>query len=484
MCIRDRYQRRVRGTNRAKMAAVRVAVLDGPGINPGCLHWSMQCLEQDQDILATVITPDQIKIPGSLDEFEVFYCPGGSHQGVFNLLGVNGREAIREFVSHGGGLVGICGGAYFIHRMELANIHVHGTNYATDVLHGAHGDAYLETLQGFAETYPTTEWGPESWLMFSSGPLMGPREAGVLCDDRCGIVEPIALFANDILGDMREQIEFLEQRLRETGLWVCLEEHGGDGPCENVSSHSNCHLCGEPKPKWHSTNLLVPEDKKPPVGLMPSTWAIVRSTFGMGKVIAMSPHPEFTEGKFEMLGSSIRWVRPAEDTPLMLGPEAVTPNSAQLAHASALCRVPSSIAEPEDDSVFGCAVEVRAECEHLELGVNLESLDFKSNVLFARCSVAGCNHVEQNMVCLSCGAVGCGRGSRAHSKAHFHETGHPLVVGLADMSYVSRSLRGCILLLLFLALFFIRVLPVVFPDCCCRCGVFRETVLLAVVLRV
>eukprot|EP00658_Telonema_sp_P-2_P078253 TRINITY_DN7289_c0_g1_i7.p1 TRINITY_DN7289_c0_g1~~TRINITY_DN7289_c0_g1_i7.p1 ORF type:complete len:471 (-),score=64.21 TRINITY_DN7289_c0_g1_i7:528-1940(-) len=364
MCIRDRYQRRVRGTNRAKMAAVRVAVLDGPGINPGCLHWSMQCLEQDQDILATVITPDQIKIPGSLDEFEVFYCPGGSHQGVFNLLGVNGREAIREFVSHGGGLVGICGGAYFIHRMELANIHVHGTNYATDVLHGAHGDAYLETLQGFAETYPTTEWGPESWLMFSSGPLMGPREAGVLCDDRCGIVEPIALFANDILGDMREQIEFLEQRLRETGLWVCLEEHGGDGPCENVSSHSNCHLCGEPKPKWHSTNLLVPEDKKPPVGLMPSTWAIVRSTFGMGKVIAMSPHPEFTEGKFEMLGSSIRWVRPAEDTPLMLGPEAVTPNSAQLAHASALCRVPSSIAEPEDDSVFGCAVSVGRKCRN------------------------------------------------------------------------------------------------------------------------
>ena len=46
------------------------------------------------------------------ERFDVLYILGGSVSNYYYALGAYGHDAIRRFVSEGGGYVGICAGAY------------------------------------------------------------------------------------------------------------------------------------------------------------------------------------------------------------------------------------------------------------------------------------------------------------------------------------------------------------------------------------
>lgn len=59
----------------------------------------------------TVVTPQQIR-DGVLADYDVLIVPGGSGSSQAKHLKESGREAIKSFVSDGGGYVGICAGAY------------------------------------------------------------------------------------------------------------------------------------------------------------------------------------------------------------------------------------------------------------------------------------------------------------------------------------------------------------------------------------
>jgi glutamine amidotransferase-like uncharacterized protein len=52
-----------------------------------------------------------------------------------------------------------------------------------------------------------------------------------------------------------------------------------------------------------------------PAGLMKGTTAIARGTFGKGRVLCFSPHPEKTPGREPFLQSAVRWVAKVEDVP-------------------------------------------------------------------------------------------------------------------------------------------------------------------------
>ena len=47
---------------------------------------------------------------------------------------------------------------------------------------------------------------------------------------------------------------------------------------------------------------------------------------------------------------------------------------------------------------------------------------------------ATCGITGEVWTCLMCNFVGCGRGANAHGVEHFTNTGHPLVLGNADLS--------------------------------------------------
>ena len=55
---------------------------------------------------------------GVLEQFDVFFAPGGSGSAQARELGKKGRDAVRQFVKGGGGYVGICAGAYLASRSQ------------------------------------------------------------------------------------------------------------------------------------------------------------------------------------------------------------------------------------------------------------------------------------------------------------------------------------------------------------------------------
>ncbi len=86
------------------------------------------------EIVSTGIKFADVKDELSTDKYDVFYFPGGgSSSRHAQALGGAGHERIREFVSSGGGFLGICGGAYagsfgpYDYCLGLANVKVLAT---------------------------------------------------------------------------------------------------------------------------------------------------------------------------------------------------------------------------------------------------------------------------------------------------------------------------------------------------------------------
>ena len=52
-------------------------------------------------------------IDGCLENFDILYWPGGDYVSYWGEMGIEGKEAVQEFVSDGGGYFGICAGAYY-----------------------------------------------------------------------------------------------------------------------------------------------------------------------------------------------------------------------------------------------------------------------------------------------------------------------------------------------------------------------------------
>jgi len=52
-------------------------------------------------------------IDGCLDNFDILYWPGGHYPAYWEEMGLEGKSAVQEFVSNGGGYMGICAGAYY-----------------------------------------------------------------------------------------------------------------------------------------------------------------------------------------------------------------------------------------------------------------------------------------------------------------------------------------------------------------------------------
>jgi len=87
---------------------------------------------------------------------------------------------------------------------------------------------------------------------------------------------------------------------------------------------------------------------------------------------------------------------------------------------------------PMPDMTGWHAVCPLATCTHAE---SLQAFSGLCVDTAAPCAEEGCGNIGENMLCLSCGAVRCGRHVQGHMIAHNTLTGHPLVVGFADLSF-------------------------------------------------
>ncbi|MDB4555590.1 ATP-binding protein, partial [bacterium] len=87
---------------------LRVGVFDDAGASESKV---MRVLDPADNLVATVFGPEDVKAE-VLSQFDVLIFPGGSGSAQGKAIGAKGREVIRDYVQSGGGVIGICAGAY------------------------------------------------------------------------------------------------------------------------------------------------------------------------------------------------------------------------------------------------------------------------------------------------------------------------------------------------------------------------------------
>ncbi|UCF04832.1 MAG: hypothetical protein JSV33_13040 [bacterium] len=90
---------------------INVALYSGRGADADCKTAAQKMFEW-MGYKVQRISPNQINT-GSLDGFDLICFPGGNMYYYSQDISVNGKQRIKQFVSGGGGYIGICGGAYF-----------------------------------------------------------------------------------------------------------------------------------------------------------------------------------------------------------------------------------------------------------------------------------------------------------------------------------------------------------------------------------
>lgn len=89
-------------------AHLRVGVFDDAGASESKV---MRVLDPADNLVATVFGPDDVKLE-VLSQLDVLIFPGGSGSAQGKAIGPEGRKVIRNYVKSGGGVIGICAGAY------------------------------------------------------------------------------------------------------------------------------------------------------------------------------------------------------------------------------------------------------------------------------------------------------------------------------------------------------------------------------------
>merc|ERR1711887_174758 len=73
------------------------------------------------------------------------------------------------------------------------------------------------------------------------------------------------------------------------------------------------------------------------------------------------------------------------------------------------------------DPIDDCEHVHRAMCKKLVVDINQPCIE--------------CGNIGENMLCLECGEVHCGRHVKGHAVAHMQGSGHAITAGFADLSF-------------------------------------------------
>ncbi len=238
---------------------IRVAVFDADGANAKNV---IKVLDSEPKISGFHIGPEDISTE-VLKQFDVVLFPGGSGSKQGKAIGAERRELIRQFSTDGGGVVGICAGAF------LCSSHYDWS------LHLMNASVYNEMVE-------IPDKGRKS-MWYRGGPA--------------NVKVEISKQAESLLGlDGQHTIRYQNGPIISPGKSDTAPDY-------------------EVLATFRSENFLYDVQK----GTMTGKPAILRSTFGKGSVVAFSPHFESTKGKEYVVLNAIKQVvssQPKNDQPM------------------------------------------------------------------------------------------------------------------------------------------------------------------------
>lgn len=219
---------------------IRLAVFDDLGSPRSSLDFQCFFMPDDPEFTLTLVSAKEIAA-GRLGDFDVLIQGGGRPGTQAQKLGSEGLQAIRDFVMHGGGYVGICAGARLAtsDREEFLNIL---NACVVDGKHWARGTGFVR---------------------------MNLTPAG-------------------------------KEQLNETRDTVRVWYHQG----ALLAPGNHPELPAYTELATYATEIAK---KGAPRGVMIGTTAIASSSYGKGRVLAISPHPEQTRGCERFVRAGLRW---------------------------------------------------------------------------------------------------------------------------------------------------------------------------------
>ena len=232
----------------ASTTKICVGIFDGTGAGEEKV---VNVLDLEEDIIVNHIGPKQM-VPTILSQFDVLVFPGGSGSKQAKAIGAEGREHIREFADNGGGIVGICAGAYLC-----------SSHYPWSLS--------LMNASVFNQSFDIPGKGKKS-MWYRGKPA--------------NIDVELTADAKAILG-----IDGLHAVRYHNGP-ILSPDNKPDVPAYMTLGY------------FRSENGIY----KPQQGTMIGTPAIITSNYGSGKVIAISPHFESTKGLERVVGKAVRFV--------------------------------------------------------------------------------------------------------------------------------------------------------------------------------
>ncbi len=231
---------------------VKVAFFDGAGTGPTGNANIPRILDEAPDAEVHFVGARDMR-PEVLRQFDVVFFPGGSGSKQAADMGEQNREHLRAFVERGGGYVGVCAGAF------LCSAH-----YSWSL---GLGDASVFT--GSREIPGVGK--KQMWYRGKGG---------------------------DVEVDLTEEGAEIFDEVPES---FTVRYH--NGPI--ISPGQRAELADfVPLAYFRSEEVLY----EPQRGTMVNTPAIVAGTFGEGRVISISPHPESSKALEPVITDAVRWV--------------------------------------------------------------------------------------------------------------------------------------------------------------------------------
>jgi putative intracellular protease/amidase len=151
---------------------VKVAIFEDKGVAAAGPKNLLRSLTAEYHFSAKTLNAEAIR-NGSLKDFDVLICPGGTGSGQGNTLAEDGREAIRKFVDNGGGFMGICAGAYLVSADYSWSLNLLDAK-VLDRAHWArgYGDVVLKLKPETCVLFSTDS--KEVTVHYHQGPLLAP----------------------------------------------------------------------------------------------------------------------------------------------------------------------------------------------------------------------------------------------------------------------------------------------------------------------
>ncbi len=158
-------------TTRFGNSEVRIGVYvdEGAGSSANKL---LAVLANFEGVSVTQLTADDIR-SGQLADLDLLMQPGGSGGGQGRHLGEAGREAIRDFVSDGGGFIGICAGAYLASADYSWSLNILDAK-VIDRQHWNRGNGEVEIALSDSGRQVLRLEGQTLSIQYAQGPLLAP----------------------------------------------------------------------------------------------------------------------------------------------------------------------------------------------------------------------------------------------------------------------------------------------------------------------